>query len=386
MSIRTKELSFLEGLPDISFIDNKTLEDIQAEMVADYQEKYREVTGRELKLRRADPETLKLYAVSVQIYHMYLHIDMSGKMGLLKYSYGKFLDSLGALRGVERLEAVPATVTVRFTLSAARPSVVSIPQGTRVSDGEIYFQTDETSEIAIGDIYADIPCTCMSSGEAGNGILAGAVNTMVDPLPYVEKVANIEVSMGGSDKENDDDFAYRIYLAPSRYSVAGPVNAYEYHTKSYSASIGDVQVSSPHPGEVEVMFLLTDGSLPTEGMCREVLQYLDADDIRPLTDHVSVLAPTEKGFAIQFTYYINRADRNRAVAVQKAVEAAVGQYVKWQTGVIGRDINPSMLTKTVMQAGAKRVDIKSPVFEEVPDGYVARVSAQAVTYGGIEDD
>lgn len=141
----------IENLPDVSFIDDKTLDDVQEEMLADYQEKYEEITGKSLVLRRADPESLKLYAASVQIYHMMLHIDVSGKMDLLKYAYGGFLDNLGALRGVKRKEAAPATVKVRFTLSAAQPSVVTIPEGTRVSDGDVlYFETDETREIAIG--------------------------------------------------------------------------------------------------------------------------------------------------------------------------------------------------------------------------------------------
>lgn len=376
----------IKGLPDVSFIGNKTLDSVQAEMVADYQKKYREVTGRELKLRRADPEALKLYAASVQIYHIYLHIDMSGKMDLLKYAYGSFLDNLGALRGVKRLDASPSAVMVRFTLSAPRPSVIVIPQGTRVSDGEIYFQTDRPAEIAIGDTYADITCTCLTSGKAGDGILAGAINTIVDPIPYVEKVESIEDSSGGSDKETDEDFAYRIYLAPGSYSVAGPSRAYKYFAKSFSASVGDVDVSSPLPGDIEIRFLMSDGSLPSESMCLDLLKFISADDVRPFTDHVSVLVPDVQEFDVAFTYYINKSDTYKAAAVQRSVEAAVNKYVKWQTNVIGRDINPFMLTKYVVEAGAKRIEMSSPVFQKVPPGHVARLCTKNITYGGAEDD
>ena len=45
----------------------------------------------------------------------------------------------------------------------------------------------------------------------------------------------------------------------------------------------------------------------------------------------------------------------------------------------------SVVTKSI-PAGAKRVEVTSPEFETVPSGYVARVSSQTVTYGGIEDD
>ena len=378
----------IENLPDVSFIDDKTLDDVQEEMLADYQEKYEEITGKSLVLRRADPESLKLYAASVQIYHMMLHIDVSGKMDLLKYAYGGFLDNLGALRGVKRKEAAPATVKVRFTLSAAQPSVVTIPEGTRVSDGDVlYFETDETREIAIGETYVDVPCTCQTDGEEGNGLIAGQISTLVDPIAYVDSAVNTEVSAGGADIESDEDFTDRIYLAPSGYSVAGPRDAYKYHTKSFmDAAIGDVEVTSPEPCEVEVRFLLSDGSLPSETLCKKVLGHLNDDNIRPLTDRLSVLAPTGQGFNIRFAYYINKSDIYKAVSIQSAVAAALQEYISWQTHTIGRDINPSVLTKMMVAAGAKRVVIESPAFETVPPGHVARVQEQSVTYGGVEDD
>ena len=380
-------INAIKNLPDVSFIEGKTLDDVQAEMVSDYEKKYKEVTGKSLALRRADAETLKIYAASVQIYQLLLHVDMAGKMDLLKYAYGDFLDNLGALRGVTRNSAYPAKVTVRFTLSAAQSSVITIPQGTRVSNGsDIYFSTDTTAEIAIGSTYTDVACTCSESGEIGNGILAGAINTLVDPIAYVDSVANTEPTQGGSEIESDEDFADRIYLAPGSYSVAGPTDAYVYHTKSYSSSIGDVEVSSPDACEVEVRFLMADNSLPTAGMIAEVEDYLSADDIRPLTDQLTVLAPTGQNFDINVTYYINKSDTDKAVSIQAAVGAAIAEYINWQTGTIGRDINPSVLTEMMVAAGAKRVTVTSPAFTTVPTGSVARVNTQTVTYGGLEDD
>lgn len=386
MSTATKKLAQIKDLPDVSFIENKTLDDIQAEMVKDYQDKYKEITGRELSLRRADPEALKLYAASIQIYHLYLYSDKCGKMDLLKYAYSEFLDNLGALRGVDRNPAVPATSTIRFTLSEKQPSVTIIPKGTRVSNGEIYFATDKTTEIAIGDIYVDVLCTCQTVGIIGNGILAGAINTLVDPIAYIDNIANIEPSSGGSDTEDDENFAYRIYLAPSAYSVAGPVDAYVYHTKSYSTAIGDVAVTSPAPVEVEVRFLLADGSIPTDGLCEEVAKYLSSSNIRPLTDHVTVLAPTEHEFNIDFTYYINKSDADKAASIRAQVSTAVNEYIEWQTYTIGRDINVDELLTKVKKAGAKRLEIRSPVFTKVISGHVAKVKNLTVVYGGVEDD
>ena len=84
-------------------------------------------------------------------------------------------------------------------------------------------------------------------------------------------------------------------------------------------------------------------------------------------------------------YYINRSDSNRAVDIQTAVAAAVGQYTAWQRA-IGRDINPSKLGEMVMAAGAKRVEMAAPVHQIVGAKSVAVLNGQAVHYGGLEDD
>lgn len=53
---------------------------------------------------------------------------------------------------------------------------------------------------------------------------------------------------------------------------------------------------------------------------------------------------------------------------------------------MGRDINPDVLTRIVIQAGAKRLQITAPVFAVVPAGSVASLELTSVTYGGLEDD
>lgn len=58
----------------------------------------------------------------------------------------------------------------------------------------------------------------------------------------------------------------------------------------------------------------------------------------------------------------------------------------WQTEKIGRDINPSYLIQKMMEAGIKRVEVKSPVFTVLNDKTVARTGTVSVTYGGVEND
>lgn len=379
----------LESLPGVSFIGTDTLTSIQEQMVDDYQTKYTELTGKTQALSRADPVTLVLYACSVQIYQMALYTDMSAKQSLLKYAFGEYLDNLAALKGITRKNASRAVVTVRFTLSAVRSSAVGIPEGTRVSaGGDIYFATTAYNEIPAGQDHIDLICTCLTEGDEGNGIAAGSINTLVDPIAYMDHVESIDASSGGADEESDDELRYRIFESPFSWSVAGPEEAYRYWAGEYSNQISDVYVGSPVPGEVLVEFLMLDGSLPESAMISGMEAYLSSETIRPLTDKVVVKAPDVEKFAINLTYYINRSDSAQAATIQAAVEDAVNFYRQWQIARIGRDINPSELIRQVIVAGAKRVEVTSPTFKALPETSVAQCSAAdvTITYGGLEDD
>ena len=357
----------LENLPEVSFIDNITLDDIQKQLVSDYEQRYETLTGKPCVLRKADPIALTLYACSVLLFQTLLYVDRAGKQDLLKYSYGGYMDNLAAIRGITRLEAKAAVTTVRFTLSQEMTEVIAIPKGTRTTNGEIYFQTDEYAEIPKGQTYVDVHSTCQTKGIIGNDIPQGGIGILVDMLPYIKSVSNTEITSGGADIESDENLAERIYLAPSGYSVAGPDDAYEYHTMAYNQDIIDVKVSSPAPTEVEIRFLIGEGEIPTGTVIKGLEEYLQDNNIRPLTDKVKVLAPEQEQFSISLSYYINRSDSAKANSIQSAVNAAIDDYVRWQTYSIGRDINPSELTKRVVEAGAKRVEVTSPVFTTVPD-------------------
>lgn len=379
-------LQSVTDLPDVSFIDDDTLDEMRTRLVSYYESEYKRLTGTEVSLSLSDPNRIMLYAVALELYQVEQYIDRAGKQDLLKYSYGDFLDNLGGNRGVTRTQASAATTTLRFTLSEARPSAIGIPAGTLVTNGDVYFATDEYAEVAIGDTYMDVTATCTENGTTGNDLLAGQVSTMVDLIAYVESVTNLTATSGGADIESDEDYAERIYLAPSGYSVAGPDDAYIYWAKSYSSAIGDVQVTSPEPVEVEVYILMADGSLPTDTIIEGLTEFLQDENIRPLTDQVTVLAPDTVEFNIELTYYINKSDQSKATTVQGLVNTAIEEYIEWQTYTIGRDINPSELTKRIIAAGAKRVEITAPEFTTVAATSVAQVGSQTVTYGGIEDD
>ena len=382
------EIQKLYDLPEISFVEGITYEGILNEMVADFEAKYLEETGRKIVLRPGDKEHIHLRVEAGQYFQMYQQLDYAAKMNLLKYSKGDFLKHLGAFKKTFIQEPRAAAVKVRFTLSEVRKDVIYIPEGTRVTAGDgVYFATDEYAEVAAGEKYADVSCTCESAGEIGNDYVPGALEIIVDPVPYVESVVNTTKSEGGSGEESEESFRERIFLAPSSYSVAGPADAYEYWVKQYnSAAIEDVKIYEPVEAVVDIRILLQGGALPSETFCSGCLQYLKDNPIIPLTDNNYVLPPDVVKYDLKATYYIARSDINNVKSIQESIEGAKDTYLNWQRTKIGRDLNPDALIEFVRAAGGKRCVIESPVFTVIPETSVAQEKTVEFVYGGIEDD
>lgn len=382
------DIQKLYNLPEISFIEGITYEGILNEMVADYEAKYEEDTKRKIRLRPGDKEHIHLRVLAGQYYQMYRQLDYAAKMNLLKYSKGDFLKHLGAFKKTFIQEPRAAVVKVRFTLSEARKDVIYIPEGTRVTAGDgVYFATDDYAEVAAGETYADVTCTCETTGDIGNEYQPGTLEIIVDPVPYVKSVTNITKSEGGSGEEPEESFRERIFLAPSSYSVAGPSDAYEYWVKQYnSAAIEDVKIHEPLEAVVDIRILLRDGTLPSQSFCNDCLKYLKDHPIIPLTDNVYVSVPDVEKYSLKATYYIARSDINNIKVIQESIEAAKDTYLSWQKTKIGRDINPDALTEFVRAAGGKRVVIESPVFTMIPETSIAIEDSVEFIYGGVEDD
>lgn len=373
-------------VPDVSFIDNITLEQVRDEVVADYIEQYTAITGKAPEIHPGTPERLMLYVIANQSHHALQYVDTAAKMGLLKYSIGDFLDNLGNNRGLTRRPATHAATTLQFTLADIRPSATGFPGGTRVSN-EIgqYFATDEYMEIPAGQQIGTVRATAQTAGETENGIIPGGLKKLVDPVPYVGEVTNLTTTSGGAAIESDDDFTLRIYNSPAGYSVAGPSEAYQYHAKNAVPNVGDIIAHSPEAAHVDIVFIMEDGSTPTPEQIAQVEEALSDEQIRPIADRVKAMAPTEQAYDIGMTYYISRSDADRAVSIQAAVVAAVEEFKSWQRK-IGRDITPSKLIQLVMAAGAKRVEVTAPAFQPVSKYDIGKLGAEAVTYGGLEDD
>ena len=371
------------ALEDIVFAD-KSADDIESEIITLYEG----ISGR--TLAKGDPVRLFLEAIILVIIQQRALIDYSAKQNLLAYAEGSYLDHIGALLNVTRLDASHAMTTLRFTLSDIQPTLIIIPEGIRASPGggNILFATTESVEIPAGERYVEVTAQCTLAGTQGNGYIAGQIRRLVDPFPYEMTVANVTESYGGTDIENDENYRERIQEAPESFSTAGPTGAYEYWARSAHQGIIDVAIIGPPeipPGNVNSYPLMIGGDMPTQEILEAVYDVCNAEDKRPDTDFVHVLAPDPVEFELNVSYWIDRKRATQAAMIQRAVEEAVTGWVTWQRSKLGCDINPSELNHRMVAAGAKRTEITSPEFVVLEPQQLAVMTVKTLTLGGLED-
>lgn len=370
--------------PDIDFLSK---EETDTEMLKNALVKSYEIfVGR--TLYPADPARLFILWIADIIIQERIIINETAKQNVPRYAKGENLDSISELyKDSTRLEAEPAHTTVRFYLSEIMTENRLIPKGTRTTvDGKIIFETIENISIEAGKLSGDVEAICQTVGTIGNGFVPGQIAQLIDVLPYCRKAENITESAGGAEKESDEAFYNRMRENMETFSTAGPMGGYEYFAKTASALIADIKATSPTPGNVDVRVLLQGGEIPGQEILQKVGETLNNDKIRPLTDYVTVSAPETIPYDIDVIYYTQYGGPINNETIASDVNAAVENYIKWQAGKMGRDINPSYLISLLMQAGIKRVEIKNPQYTEISESEVAINNSCKITYGGTENE
>lgn len=339
------------------------------EIISDLVEGYELITKS--TVRPASPEMQFIRWVAHVIIQERMLNNWTGNQNIPSRADGANLDALAELTYIQsRPEAKASTCTMKFCISQPQEQAILVPAGTRVTDGggTLVWETEKDHYIPAGASFAEAEVRCQTAGIAGNGYAIGQINTLVDIYEYYSECTNITVSDGGSDVPTDEEYYALMRASMDAYSCAGARGSYIYWAKQVSTEIADVAANSPTPGVVKLYVLMNDGTIATEEMKGRVLAACSADEVRPLTDLVSVEDAETVPYDIQLTYYIHKRSTRSGAEIAAAVQAAVNEYVKWQCGKLGRDINPSKLVSLLMQTGIKRVDVVSPQFTHLRDG------------------
>lgn len=383
-----------EGVPEILFAaKDPTL--ITEAIIGGFEAAWFQDTGESLQLRRPDARRMFLLNVADIVIHQRQAINFAGRQNLLKYMRGVYLDGWGGNWGERgyRLPASRALTTLRFSVPAPLNFAVTVPLGTLVAPTAtvtIAFETTALGLIPAGSSSVDVPARCTEVGTIGNEFLPGQVNRLINfDVPFAINAANTTATAGGAERQEDDGpNGYRdaLWELPESLSIAGPSGAYHWWAKKANPAIIDVAIYSAPAiaGEVHVYPLLAGGVLPSDEILEQVQAMVGPNKVRPVADFVTAMRPIPVEYDIDLDWYANEDDVTILGSIQTAVAEAVNEFVLWTKSRISRDQIPSELHRRVLNAGAKRVELRSPDYRDSAYNEVAIADNITVNFMGLE--
>ncbi|WP_089624668.1 baseplate J/gp47 family protein [Escherichia coli] len=182
--------------------------------------------------------------------------------------------------------------------------------------------------------------------------------------------------------EEDDAFRERIQLSWSQLNTAGARNAYRFHARSADEDVLDADACGPEEhgraGEVDVYVLSREGNgTASEALLDAVSARLNADEIRPLTDFVTVKSAIINDYSV--TAELEIPDGPDAGEVLENAKNTLLSYTRLANRINGM-VPLSAIYAALQQTGVARVILSSPRADIEPaTGTAPRCAAVNVT-------
>lgn len=296
-----------------------------------------------------DEKEMLLRSVMAVVVQVFAGVDNALRMQTLRYAAGEYLDLIGEQRNCPRIQASPAKTSVLILGRAnGRPSV--LPKGTAMTaDGANFYLLEEAVTLSGFTQSLNAEITAERPGSAGNALLAGTELQLAINNAGVESITVNADAAGGNEKEDDDVYRERIREFWLTAVTTGPARQYEAAAKRVSSAIVDARALRTGAGQVGV-YLILSTSTGASAIVQAVQAALSAEELRPLTDSVTVSVAEYETYVLSVQYQANAGSTTTA-----AIAAAVQEYKDWQENTIGRAFNPDRLMAGLYQAGCTRV-------------------------------
>lgn len=189
--------------------------------------------------------------------------------------------------------------------------------------------------------------------------------------------------------EDDDAFRERIQLSWAQLNTAGARNSYRFHAKSADTDVLDADAYGPEthnrPGYVDVYVLSRTGDgTAGQQLLGKVNSTLNADEIRPLTDFVTVKSATIANYAVTAELEIPEGPDAQAV-LNNAINALRAYTLLSHR--IKAVVPLSAIYASLQQAGVVRVRLISPEADiEAEAGKAPWCTAINVTRRGVSSN
>ncbi|EFO3784507.1 baseplate J/gp47 family protein [Escherichia coli] len=220
--------------------------------------------------------------------------------------------------------------------------------------------------------------------------LASAQNADLDQIGAAFNVGRMVIVPANPDAvpptdavmEEDDAFRERIQLSWSQLNTAGARNAYRFHARSADENVLDADAYGPEEhgraGEVDVYVLSREGNgTASEALLDAVSARLNADEIRPLTDFVTVKSAIINDYTV--TAELEIPDGPDAGEVLENAKNTLMSYTRLANRINGM-VPLSAIYAALQQTGVARVILSSPRADIEPaTGTAPRCAAVNVT-------
>lgn len=329
-------------------------------------------TGRTLS-----PSQVEMYLLETIAYMMSVRggeEQLALENGFVAYSRDKWLDLHGADRSTPRLEAVPATTTLRFSRIGPAVSRIRIPAGTRVSDagGQVQFATQELAYIEAGQAQIDVSAASLALGMGSNNYPIGALSIIIDTVPGIASVTNLTVTGAGAEREETARYRVRVALAFERLGDGLTQERYVSDVLAWNARCIDVDVQRPQAGHVNIYPLMDSGAPNPEEIAS--LQDDFGESNTHQGDFIQVFAPTAQVFAFELALTLSDPD------AEAPATAAVQSVLDFWATTLGGYFAPSELIRVAKETvNVVEADIPNQILTLVADNSWRKCTITTVT-------
>lgn len=238
----------------------------------------------------------RLYAAAAQIHGLYLQAQWLLDQSFPQTAGGEYLERHAQLRGLSRGIATCAAGVLRFGISTAVGSDLTIKSGTVcMTASGVRFATTDHAVLKAGSLYADAPAVALEPGKQGN-VAAGSVTIMAAMPMGIKACTNPAAFSGGDDAEDDEALRRRLLDSYRRLPNGANAAYYEQTALSCTGVAAAVAVGRPRGvGSVD-LYVATDAGIPDETLLSEVNARLQ--EKREISVDLQVLAPTPQAVNI----------------------------------------------------------------------------------------
>lgn len=219
-------------------------------------------------------------------------------------------------------------------------------------------------------------------------LLAYATGADLDHIAANFNVSRLLITPATEDSpaiyESDEVFRGRVQRAFDRLSVAGPEAAYKYHCLSADGRVADVAVISPSPAVVNIAILQADSETgeASDELVNIVTQAVNAENVRPIADRVSVQSATITPYRIRAKLYITKDPE--ASSVLATATAKTRAYTESKNR-IGRSVRLTAIHHCLHIDGVARIELIEPKADiAISALQAAYCESIDISIGGIE--